>query len=102
MTPFFSSRYRTTKQSKGQTVYWFSTLYTQSEGSNENPPLSVDGEIFSADAQFTEEDTAQMFQKLPEEVYNPTVNKRVVTQWISDCSGAFIKPPTVEKCLENM
>ncbi len=62
----------------------------------------MDGEIFSADAQFTEEDTAQMFQKLPEEVYNPTVNKRVFTQWISDCSGAFIKPPTVEKCLANM
>lgn len=38
---------------------------------------------------------------LPEEVRNPNVIKAIFEAWIRDCSGVFVKSPTVETCLAN-
>jgi hypothetical protein len=98
---FFSPKYKTTKDPEGKSIYWFSTLYTPSE-ENEKPPYSVDGEMLRLDESCLSLSETDLFQKLPEECHNPMVSKGVFEQWISDCSGAFVKPPTIERCLSNL
>ncbi len=98
---FFSPKYKTTKDAQGKAVYWFSTLYTPSEV-NEKPPISVDGEVFRLDDECISLNETELFQKLPEECHNPIISKSVFEQWISDCGGAFVKPPTIERCLANL
>lgn len=84
-------------------MYWFSTCYSQ-EGStyNEVPPLAVNGEvIFSEPEQIATVDEDTLFSILPEECRDPMTSRRVFEHWIQDCSGAFIKPPTIESCLAH-
>jgi hypothetical protein len=100
---YFDSKFKRQKTPSGNYQYWFSTIYKQSEElRNEKPPLAVDGEIFSFEGQMTDEEETRDLCKLPEEVYNPVISRQVLTQWISDCSGAFVKPPTIEQCLANV
>ncbi len=100
---YFDSKFKRQKTPSGNYQYWFSTIYKQSEElRNEKPPLAVDGEIFSFEGQMTDEEETRDFCKLPEEVHNPVISRQVLTQWISDCSGAFVKPPTIEQCLANV
>lgn len=98
---FFSPKYKIVKDTQGKPIYWFSTLYAPSE-ENEKPSLSVDGEIIRLDEGCSYLNEKELFQKVPEEAYNPVVSKAVLEQWISDCSGAFVKPPTIERCLANL
>ena len=77
-------------------MYWFETLYTQTdENRNEVHPLAVDGVVIDPQASVAKEELL----KAPEELKNPSVWKKVYTQWIEDCSGAFVKCPTLEQCL---
>ena len=104
--PFFSSQFKRQMNPEGRMMYWFQTAYTQTEGSpswNEKPPLSVEGEIVFGEPGWAEQaDTTQLLERLPEETSNPTVLKTVFEQWIQDCSGAFVHPPTVTQCLANV
>ena len=57
----------------------------------------VEGEtIFS-----TDEDSKKKCSELPEEVRNPERLHVFYTQWLKDCSGAFVRPPTLTQCLSN-
>jgi hypothetical protein len=97
---FFSPKYKITKDSQGRSIYWFSSQYVPSEY-NERCPLAVDGELFVLDDNCISLNETELFQKLPEDTQNPSVLNAVFEQWISDCSGAFVKPPTLERCLTN-
>jgi hypothetical protein len=99
----FSSTYKRKVGSDQTMEYWFSNLYTQDEITrNEKPPLGINGEIiYSEDSDIQRASDEQCFGTLPEEVQNPECWKQVLTQWIQDCSGAFQKPPTIERCLAN-
>lgn len=66
---------------------------------NKRPPFGLDGQILRPESSSTELDT--IVTTLPEDTSNPTVLKDVLTQWLTDCSGAFVKPPTIDKCLAN-
>lgn len=79
-------------------MYWFYSDYTQTDHNNEKPPLGIDGETIDSEERTDE----SFFNKIPEESNNPSVLKNIFTQWIADCSGAFVKPPTIEQCLNNV
>lgn len=104
--PFFSPQFKRQLNPEGRMMYWFQTSYKQTEGSpswNEIPPLAVEGEIVYSDPNWAENaDTTGIFERLPEEVSNPTVLKAVFEHWIQDCSGAFVHPPTLTQCLANV
>lgn len=93
---YFSNQFKKQKAPDGKIQYWFQTCYTQDDSNyDEKPPLSVDGEIIRNANQLSN-------VKIPEETYNPIVCKQVFEKWIEDCSGSFVKSPTVEQCLANM
>ena len=81
--------------------YWFSTTYSQDDTNyNEKPPFSVEGEvIYSEASQLTIKSDEELFSKLPEETNNPAIWKSIFERWITDCSGAFTKSPTLTQCL---
>ena len=99
----FSSKFTKHVSSTGKTVYWFETLYKQTSTTrNTIPPLAVDGEVlYSTDGTRDEDEMTQIFRVLPDETRNPAVLKRVYDAWTVDCSGAFVKPPTIEHLLTN-
>lgn len=103
MPPFFSSKFKRQTSPDGRTMYWFSTCYTQEDSNyNESIPIAVNGEvIYSEPAQVECVDEDKLFKELPEECRDPTTSRRVFTQWIQDCSGAFVKSPTIESCLAH-
>lgn len=95
----FSPKFTKQVSSTGKTVYWFETLYKQTSATrNTVPPLAVNGDVLYSNDE-TKDD--EIFKVLPDETRNPEVLKRVYDAWIVDCSGAFVKPPTVENCLIN-
>jgi len=91
--PVFSSKFRRQKAPDGRIQYWFETYYPFTAA--DPPPLAVEGENISLEII---EETFIM----PEEIYNPQVSRRVFETWITDCSGAFVKSPTIEQCLANV
>jgi len=99
--PFFSKAFKR-ESLNGLPVYLFSSCYTQDDTNhNEMPRISVEGSIYYAESeQLTNNDTT-LFTKLPEEVQNPQIHKKVYEIWLQDCSGVFIKPPTITQCLAN-
>jgi hypothetical protein len=104
--PFFSSKFKRQVTSEGSPLYIFYSCYTQDDKThNEIPYLAVDGSEFnhtnSMNDQLNQEYINTIFTKLPEETYNPFVCKKVYETWIRDCSGAFIKAPTLTQCLAN-
>jgi hypothetical protein len=100
---FFSNKFKRQKTPNGNYQYWFTTSYKQDEKNmNEKPPISVDGETVCAENGFSYEEEEAAFKKLPEEIYNPVTSKQVLERWLIDCSGAFVKPPSIEQCLANV
>jgi len=76
----------------------FDTLYTQnSDNLNEKHPLFVDGINVEPEMNMDKES----YYKKPDDLDNPNVVRNVYMQWISDCSGAFVKCPTIEQCLSK-
>jgi hypothetical protein len=102
--PFFSTKFKKELTEDGTITYCFQSCYRQDDVThNEIPPLAVDGlELYSTSS---DSDTSRtinsIFTELPEETHNPTVYKKVYEAWIRDCSGAFLKSPTLEQCLAN-
>jgi hypothetical protein len=95
----FSPKFTKQLSPTGKTVYWFETLYKQTSATrNTVPPLAVNGDVLYSNDE-TKND--EIFKVLPDEISNPEVLKRVYDAWIVDCSGAFVKPPTIENCLVN-
>ena len=92
--PHFISKFKSQQTPEGKRVYWFAAHGGTTGTVQERPPLSVDGETIREN--YNEED---IFQQLPLECSNPVVCRRVFEQWLEDCSGAFVKPPTIETCL---
>jgi hypothetical protein len=91
-TPVFSSKFRRQKAPDGRIQYWFETCYPL--GAKEHP-LAVEGENIPSEI------VEELFI-IPEEIHNPQVSRRVFETWITDCSGAFVKSPTIEQCLANV
>jgi len=99
--PFFSKAFKRELSSNGTPVYSFSSCYTQDDTThNELPRISVEGSIYYAESEQLNNDTT-LFTKLPEEIQNPEIHKKVYEVWLQDCSGVFIKPPTILQCLAN-
>jgi hypothetical protein len=102
--PYFSSAFKRLVGSDGKPSYNFTTLYTQKEGSpswNEVVPFSVQGEIVYADPEWaTEANMDQVFQQIPDKCRDAELCKRVFERWLTDCSGAFTKPPTITQCMD--
>jgi len=94
--PYFKSQFKRQNNSNGKYMYWFDTLYTQTDDNrNEVHPLAIDGLVIDPQVTVSKEELL----KAPEEIMNPNIWKKVYTQWIEDCSGAFVKCPTIEQCL---
>lgn len=49
----------------------------------------------------TEEQRIHICETLPEEAHNPERLHAIYTSWLQDCSGAFVRPPTLTQCLGN-
>ena len=81
-------------KSKNGMVYMFQVVHPTevSQGL-----CTIEGEvILSAD-----EDTESKCKELPEEVRNPERLGAFYTQWLKDCRGSFVRPPTLTQCLSN-
>ena len=103
--PYFSSVFKRFIGPDGKPTYNFTTLYTQKEGSvswNEVAPFSVLGETVYADPLWASEaNMEQVFQQIPDKCRDAEVCKKIFERWLTDCSGAFTKPPTIDQCLEK-
>lgn len=96
--PYFDSNFTKSYNSNGKVVYTFNTCYKETpETYNKKHPLSVDGSVLYSSCSPSE--CSKALGTAPDDISNPTVLKAVFEQWLRDCSGAFVKPPTVEKCL---
>jgi len=103
-TPFFSSKFKRQLALNGTSIYIFHSSYRQDDKNhNEVPPLAVDGLELITSSELNDSDrrNSNIFTELPEETQNPLVYKKVYESWIQDCSGAFLKSPTLEQCLAN-
>jgi hypothetical protein len=100
---FFSNTFKRQTTPDGSPMYWFLSCYTQDDTThNEKPYLSVDGAIYYSESdQLVSRNNNQLFTVLPEETRNPEVHKKVFETWLRDCSGTFVKPPTLTQCLAN-
>lgn len=103
---FFSSKFKRQQTSNNSLLYTFYSCYRQDDITyNEVPFLAVDGSelCMNETDQLNEIKpyTNTIFTELPEETKNPEICKKVYEKWISDCSGAFVKSPTLEQCLGN-
>jgi hypothetical protein len=95
---YFKSQFKRQVSENGKYIYWFDSVYTQNDNNrNEVPPFAIDGITIESNTVVSREDLL----KLPEEVQNPMILKKVFTQWINDCSGAFVKCPSIEQCLSR-
>ena len=90
--PVFSSKFRRQKTPEGRIQYWFESCYSPTA---DDHPLAVEGEHIPSEI-------IQEHFIMPEEIYNPQVSRSVFETWITDCSGAFVKSPTIEQCLANV
>jgi hypothetical protein len=98
MQPYFKPEFKRQSTQGAKYMYIFDTLYTQTEDNrNEKYSLFVNGVNVEPDLTTDKEN----FYKKPEDLDNPTVVKNVYLQWISDCSGAFVKCPSIEQCLSK-
>lgn len=90
----FSTEFHRKKTSTGL-LYTFSINQQAQEGI-----CCVEGETLVLN------DTLESIHKkttaLPEECLNPLRFKALFTQWLEDCSGVFLKPPTLTQCLSNV
>lgn len=97
---FFDRNFTKSHGASGKYIYTFKTLYKEtSETYNKKPPFGIDGLVLSKYSPSSH--TMAILSTLPEDTNNPTVLKEVLTQWLQDCSGAFVKPPTIDKCIAN-
>lgn len=101
---YFGSQFKAKKSTNNSgMMYIFNTVYSQSsENNNEEPPIYVEGEILPSADCWNEDTISNIFKTIPEEVYNPSVTKRIYERWLQDCSGSFVKPPTLERFLTNV
>ena len=101
--PFFSSSFKRQTTPDGSIVYIFSNCYSQTDTTHNEPiDLAVNGSILYVEKdQLNSKVNEQYFTKLPEETHNPVNCKKVYKKWLMDCSGAFVKPPTLDECLAN-
>jgi hypothetical protein len=90
--PVFSSKFRRQKAPDGRIQYWFESCY----------PLTADEHPISVEGENIPSEIVQENFMMPDEIYNPQVSRRVFETWITDCSGAFVKSPTIEQCLANV
>jgi hypothetical protein len=90
--PIFSSKFRRQKGPDGRIQYWFESCHPHTADEH---PISVEGENIPSEV-------IQESFIMPEDIYNPQVSRRVFETWIMDCSGAFVKSPTIEQCLANV
>jgi hypothetical protein len=101
---YFSSEFKTRKSAKNNgMMYTFSKLYIQtSVNLNEEPPIYVKGEVLPSSYDWNDDIITRIFKTIPEEIYNPSVTKKVYERWLQDCSGCFTKPPTLERFITNV
>jgi hypothetical protein len=96
MQPYFKSDFKRQSTANGKYMYIFDSLYIP-EIPNEVHPLFVNGINIEPELTMDKEN----FYKKPEDLDNPTIIKKVYLQWISDCSGAFVRCPSIEQCLSK-
>jgi hypothetical protein len=98
MQPYFKPDFKRVSTQSGKNMYIFDTLYTQDESNqNEKHTLFVNGINVEPDISLDKE----TYFKRPDDLDNPSIIKNVYLQWINDCSGAFVKCPTIEQCLSK-
>ena len=93
---YFNHQFKRQSTSNGKYAYFFDTVYTQTEDThNEVPPIAVDGIDIESNKLLEREE----YFKAPEGIQDPIIWKKIYEVWVQDCSGAFVKCPTVEQCL---
>jgi hypothetical protein len=98
MEPYFKSEFKRQSTTTGKYTYWFNTLYTQDdENRNEKYPLFVNGINIEPEVNIDKES----YYTKPDDLDNPLIIKNVYLKWISDCSGAFVKCPSIEQCISK-
>jgi len=95
--PYFSSKFRREKDLDGKYMYWFTPAVNleTSASSVDSFPFVLDGLEFNGSETQSYEDITSP----PDDFQSPSISKLVYTQWLKDCSSAFVKPPTLEQCL---
>lgn len=95
MLPYFKSEFKRQSTPTGKFSYLFESLYKQE--TNESYPLFVSGINIEPETNIDKE----LYYKKPDDLDNPSVVRKVYEKWIIDCSGAFVKCPTLEQCLSK-
>lgn len=91
-THIFSSKFKRQKTPEGRIQYWFEASY----------PTNIESIDFAVEGDAIINDFSKEINKMPEEIFNPVNSKKVFETWIQDCSGSFVKSPTIEQCLANV
>ena len=95
---YFSSNFRRQQGSDGKYAYWFDSVYLNTTGR----PTEIPFDLVSSEYSVIKPPSKQeILQDLPEDLQNPLIWKAVYTQWLKDCSGAFVKSPTLESCISK-
>jgi hypothetical protein len=95
---YFSSNFRRQQGSDGKYVYWFDSVYLNTNGR----PIETPFDLISGDYAIAKPPSKEdVLQDIPEDLNNPLIWKAVYTQWLKDCSGAFVKSPTLESCISK-
>lgn len=95
---YFSSNFRRQQGADGKYVYWFDSVYLNTTGR----PTEIPFELVSSEHLVAKPPSKQeILQDTPEDLHNPLIWKAVYTQWLKDCSGAFVKSPTLENCISK-
>jgi len=94
---FFSSQFRRQQGADGKYCYWFDSIFNGvSPAFRIEFPFEVLGKEYRVVSPPSKQ---EVFNSPPEELQNPSIWKLVYMQWLKDCSGAFVKSPTLESCI---
>jgi hypothetical protein len=94
---YWSRQFKRERTNNGARMYWF--MAEPSQVRSAEHPFAVEGHTLFADN--PNGIFEGIFTQMPEEVENPSVQRQVYEQWLSNCGTCFTKPPTIETCLAN-
>ena len=96
---YFSANFRRQQEADGKYAYWFDSIYLNTTG---RPHTQTPFELESNEYLVAKPPSKQeLLQEPPEDLNNPEIWKAVYLQWLKDCSGAFVKSPTLDTCISK-
>ena len=87
----FDSKFTKEKTASGKYVYNFPAIATD---------ISIDGALITQDT--PEQALQPTVWTAPEECHSKERAASIITQWYTQCSASFTKPPSLEVCIQNI